>query len=269
MSRKKLSLLAVGVLGALAVVAFFAVPALLGFSEEGPPRLAIGDSSEGSIALVVGREDGAQPAEIDSVGSPEVVGVNDPVQSETTRIETADGDWILTGDSVAGYRVFKEFVGLSNFEAVGRTSSITGDLNIGANVVTDAEFQVNIASITSDDPRRDAQFRGPILSAEIFPFATFTLTSPIELNDAALSGEAITVDATGELTLRGVTNEVEIPLTARLVGDEVQVAGSIDVIFEDFDIDPPFTPTIVVDEVGVIEFSLFFEQADAAVVEAA
>ena len=48
-----------------------------------------------------------------------------------------------------------------------------------------------------------------------------------------------------------------------LVGDEVQVAGSIDVIFDDFDIDPPFTPTIVVDDIGVIEFSLFFEQADS------
>ncbi len=263
MSRKKWPLLAVGAISAIAVVAFFAVPTLLGFSEEGPPQLAIGDRSESSIAAVLGREDGAQPADPDSASTAEGLEVVDPVQSETIRIETADGDWILTGDSVAGYRVFKEFVGLSDFEAVGRTSSITGELSIEDNGVTDAEFRVNIASITSDDPRRDAQFRGPILQAEIFPFATFTLTSRIELDDAALAGESVTVDATGELTLKGVTNEVEIPLTARLVGDEVQVSGSIDVIFDDFDIDPPFTPTIVVDDIGVIEFSLFFEQADS------
>lgn len=60
--------------------------------------------------------------------------------------------------------------------------------------------------------------------------------------------------------LKGATQEVDVTITARLVGDEVQVAGSIDVVFEDFGIDPPFTPTIVVADTGVIEFSLFFEQ---------
>ena len=57
---------------------------------------------------------------------------------------------------------------------------------------------------------------------------------------------------------------MEFALTARLVGDEVQVAGSIDVVFADYNIEPPFTPTIVVRDEGIIEFSLFFEQTDAA-----
>ena len=69
---------------------------------------------------------------------------------------------------------------------------------------------------------------------------------------------------TGELTLKGVAQEVEFPLTARLVGDQVQVAGSIDVVFEDFGITPPSTPVIVVRDEGVIEFSLFFEMTDVA-----
>ena len=176
------------------------------------------------------------------------------------RIENADGTWVIVGDSVAGYRVFKEFVGLSDFEAVGRTSSVTGELVIDGDTVTDAEFSVNLTTVTSDDPRRDAQFRGPILNTDIFRFGTFSLTSPIELTEAALNGEAVTFAATGELTLKGVTNEVDVPLTARLVGDEVQVAGSIDVVFEDFGIEPPFTPSIVVADEGVVEFSLFFEQ---------
>ena len=255
MTRSKLALLAVGVIGALAVIALFAVPAILGFDSEGPPRLAIGDRAEESIALAVGREDGAQPSALEA--DAEVIEVGD---DGTIRIENADGAWALTGDSVAGYRVFKEFVGLSEFEAVGRTESVIGDLQIDGGVVTDAEFQVNLTTVTSDDPRRDAQFIGPILQTSIFPFATFTLTSPIDLGDAALSGESINVDALGELTLKGATEEVDVTITARLVGDEVQVAGSIDVVFEDFGIDPPFTPTIVVEDTGVIEFSLFFEQ---------
>ena len=66
MTRSKLALLAVGVIGALAVIALFAVPAILGFDSEGPPRLAIRDRAEESIALAVGREDGAQPADLEA-----------------------------------------------------------------------------------------------------------------------------------------------------------------------------------------------------------
>ena len=259
MTRKKFALIALSVVSALAAIGFFAIPAILGFDSVGPPGLAIGDRAEESIAEAVGREDGAQPAEL--TPGAEAIEVD---EDGTIRIENADGAWVLVGDSVAGYRVFKDFVGLSEFEAVGRTSSITGDLNIDDDVVTDAEFQVNLATVTSDDPRRDAQFTGPILQTSIFAFATFNLTSPIDLNEAALAGEAVEVDATGDLTLKGVTQEVDVALTARLVGDEVQVSGSIDVVFEDFDIDPPFTPSIVVRDEGIIEFSLFFEQLDVA-----
>ena len=258
MTRTKLALILGGVIGALAVVAFFAVPALLGFDSEGPPALVVGDRAEESLALVLGRTDGAQPDDAIVEVSGEATSGS---TARTIRIETVDGAWVLTGDSVAGYRVFKDFVGASEFEAVGRTSLVTGDLTIEDGSVTGAEFRVNVASIESDDPRRDAQFRGPILTTDVFPFANFTITSPIELGDAAITGEEITVNATGELTLRGVTNEVTFPLTARLVGEEVQVAGSIDVVFEDFGIDPPFTPAITVRDSGIIEFSLFFEQS--------
>lgn len=259
MNRTKLALILGGAIGALAVVAFFAVPALLGFDSEGPPALVVGDRAEESLALVLGRTDGAQPN--DAVVE-ESSAANVGSTARTIRLETVDGAWEITGDSVAGYRVFKDFVGASEFEAVGRTSSVTGDLTIEDGSVASAEFRVNVASIESDDPRRDAEFRGPILNTEVFPFADFTITSPIELGDAAITGEEVTVNATGELTLRDVTNEITFPLTARLVGGEVQVAGSIDVVFEDFNITAPSTPTITVRDSGIIEFSLFFEQAE-------
>ena len=41
--------------------------------------------------------------------------------------------------------------------------------------------------------------------------------------------------------------------------NKIQVAGSIDVTFADFNIGPPFTPTIDVRDGGIVEFSLFFE----------
>ena len=139
-----------------------------------------------------------------------------------------EGAWTLTGDSVAGYRVVEDFVGgLSDFEAVGRTSEITGDLTIEGTTVSVAAFSVDVASITSDDGMRDNQFRGPIMNADEFPTAEFAITSPIDLGDDPGSGEIITVEAAGELTLRDATVDVVFPLEASLVGAEVQVAGAV------------------------------------------
>lgn len=50
------------------------------------------------------------------------------------------------------------------------------------------------------------------------------------------------------------------PLEASLVGSEVQVAGSIDVLFSDYGIDNPSNAFVSVRDEGVVEFSLFFTQ---------
>lgn len=256
MTRRAKVIGALGLVVAVLVIRFFALPAFLGLESDSPPDLVVGDRASASIAAVLER--GQEPTGETEVEA-EQVEVATPIQ-----LDSIDGPWAIAGDSVAGYRVFKDFVGASEFEAVGRTSSVFGDLAIEGTTVAEAFFSVDIATVLSDDDRRDAQFRGPVLSADIYPFANFTLTSPIELSATATEGGEVTVDVTGELRLRGVTNEVEFPLTARLVGDEVQVAGSIDVVFADYGITPPSTPVIVVRDEGVIEFSLFFEMADVA-----
>ena len=256
-TRTKLTLILSGVISALAVVALFAVPALLGFDSEGPAALVVGDRAEDSVALVLARVDGAQPndAIVEEIGE-----AASRSTARTLQIETVEGAWFLTGDSVAGYRVFEDVVGAGEFEAVGRTSLVTGDLTVEDGSVIGAEFQVDVASIVSDDPRRDAQLRETTLTTEVFPFASFTVTSPIELGDAALAGEEFTVNVTGELTLRDVTNEVTFPLTVRLFGREVQVAGSIDVVFGDFDITAPVTPAITAVPNGVVAADPCFGQ---------
>ena len=72
-----------------------------------------------------------------------------------------------------------------------------------------------------------------------FPTATFKLTSPIELGDAAATGAKTAVTATGDLTIKGVTKSVQFPLKAQLTGDTVVVVGSLDVAFSDFGITVP------------------------------
>lgn len=224
---------------------FVAGFALFTFRDEGPDELVLGERATTTTEAGEPTSTTQAPASSDTTVAP----VSDGV----------DGTWALSPDSVAGYRVVEDFAsGLSDFEAVGRTSMIEGSLTIAGTQVTAAEFSVDIASMESDDSRRDNQFRGPIMNSTEFPTADFVLTSPIELGDIPAEGETITADASGELTLRGVTNPVSFPLSARLVDGEIETLGSIDVVFADYGIANPSNNVISVRDEGLVEFSLIF-----------
>ena len=66
----------------------------------------------------------------------------------------ADGTWTVGGDSLVGYRIDETIFGQGNV-AVGRTSTVTGNLTIAGGSVTDAKFTVDMTSVTSDGSRRD------------------------------------------------------------------------------------------------------------------
>jgi polyisoprenoid-binding protein YceI len=186
-----------------------------------------------------------------------------PVDTQPPAGETdapADGVWNITEASELGYRVKEILFGVDTV-AAGRTNQITGSLTIDATRVTDAEFVVDVASIESDESRRDSQFRGRIMSTDEFPTATFTLTEPIELGTEAIEGATVEATATGELTLRGVTNTVTFDVTAGLENGRIAVLGSIPVVFADYLIANPSVGGITTEDNGVLEFVLAFEPA--------
>ena len=94
--------------------------------------------------------------------------------------EPGSSQWVATDSSQVGYRVEEVLFGV-NTTAVGRTNQVDGTLSIDGTQVTGVDFTVDVASITSDESRRDSQFRGRVMSADEFPTATFALTQPIEL----------------------------------------------------------------------------------------
>ena len=166
----------------------------------------------------------------------------------------------MTDESELGYRVKEVLFGVDT-EAVGRTNQITGSLMIDGTAVTDAEFTVDVASISSDESRRDGQFRGRIMSTDEFPTAVFTLTAPIELGTQPADGVEVATSATGELTLRGVTNPVTFDLTAKLENGKIGVLGNIPVVFADYSIANPSFGGVTTEDNGQLEFVLVFEPA--------
>jgi polyisoprenoid-binding protein YceI len=173
---------------------------------------------------------------------------------------TGDGSWTVTDGSVVGYRV-KEVLFGQSADAVGRTSALTGTMNIDGATVTDASFTVDMATLASDESRRDAQFNGRIMVTNVYPTATFALSEPIDLGSLPDANTDVTATATGELTLHGVSKTVTFDITGRYTGSQVEIAGSIPITFADWDIANPSFGPVTTEDNGILEFSIAFVPA--------
>jgi polyisoprenoid-binding protein YceI len=171
-----------------------------------------------------------------------------------------DGTWNVTDESEFGYRVEEVLFGV-NTTAAGRSNQITGSMEIRGTTVTDASFTVDVGSITSDEPRRDTQFRGRVMEVDQYPQATFTLSAPIDFGTIPAAGDQITASATGELTLHGVTQQVTFDVTAELSDNSIGVLGNIPIRFADYQIDNPSISRITTEDNGLLEFILVFARA--------
>jgi polyisoprenoid-binding protein YceI len=143
----------------------------------------------------------------------------------------------------------------------GRTEQVTGELAVSGLTLESASFEVDVASIATDSANRDDYFRTEALRTAEFPTASFVLTEPITVDAAPAVGEVRTVQATGELTLAGVTKPVTVELQAVLNGATGQVAGSIPITFADFGVEAPNLGFVSVEPNGTVEFSLVLSRA--------
>ncbi len=182
--------------------------------------------------------------------------------AEATWPDDPTGDWVISsaGETFVGYRVNEELVGVGTFTAVGRTSAVTGSLSFDGAAITGVEIEADLTQLRSDDTRRDRALGSQGLETQDYPTASFSLTQPIALDAVPGEGDAIAVDAVGELTLHGVTNEVTIPLEGQRAGGFVVVVGSLEIQFEDYGMRAPSAFVVVsIEDFGLMEFQLVFE----------
>ena len=171
-----------------------------------------------------------------------------------------DGGWRVTTGSEVGYRVAETLGGVAT-EGVGRTDQVEGGIEITGTTITEATFTVDVASIRSDSSRRDEQFAGRIMETDLYPTASFVLTMPIDIGTIPPEGQDVSLTATGDLTLHGVTKAVTFDLTARVDNGRVGILAAIPVVFADFGIaNPSFGPVQTGDE-GELEVLLVLDRA--------
>jgi polyisoprenoid-binding protein YceI len=247
-----------GVIGGfIAALLFFgAIFVYVTFVNDSPDALDETDLSDALVATT--------RAPLVEDAAPTTAPTTDTATSSETTAPAADvsfdGDWVPTTASEFGYRVEEVLAGV-NTTAVGRSNEIEGLLTIGGTTATVVDIVVQIENITSDDSRRDSQFTGRIMNAAEFPTAEFRLTEPIDFGRIPVGDEQITATATGELTLRGVTNPVTFDVTAQTTDGRIGVLGSIPVLFEDYGIDNPSFGAVSTEDNGLVEFVLVFERA--------
>jgi polyisoprenoid-binding protein YceI len=206
--------------------------------------------SEVNLDAAVGAIDGGRAVSVDGVNG-------------NWAVDTSIGEFSFedsTG-SFVGFRVQEELSGIGSTTAVGRTPAVSGTITIDGTTLTATSIEADMSELTTDDSRRDRSARDALETSQ-FPSATFVLTSPIDLGDAATTGARAAVTATGDLTVHGVTKSVNFPLEAQLTGNNIVVVGSLDVLFSDFGVTAPTSRiALSVDDHGTLELQLFFSRS--------
>ena len=179
--------------------------------------------------------------------------------------DSPDGSWQVSddGSSYVGYRVKEQLAFLdSPNEAVGRSSAVTGTMEVAGDTVEDVRIEADLTRLTSDETRRDNAIRQRGLESERYPTAILELAEPIKLAKAPVEGEEVRGQGKGRLTVHGVTREVDLDLRGRWSGSTIQVVGQLPVKMSDYQIEAPrFGPVVSIEDSAAVDFSLVFERA--------
>lgn len=170
---------------------------------------------------------------------------------------------VIEGQSEAWYLADEKLARLpTGSTAKGTTDKIAGEFHLtedGLDPSKATTFTVDLASITSDNSRRDERMRAALETSK-YPTTTFTATAISGL--PAEFGTADTIlQLTGTLDLHGVQKEVTWELKVKRDGDILSVLGTTAFTYADFNITKPDIAGVVsVAEDVTLQVQLFIQE---------
>lgn len=130
----------------------------------------------------------------------------------------------FTAGSVARYRINEQLARLSlPTEAVGETRDVAGAIVLSADGVVERDASIvtiGLASLRSDERRRDGYVRDRTLGTREFPDATVAISELRGLPWPLPSSGEVSVVLVTDTTIRGVTSPLEWAAVITFDGDE-------------------------------------------------
>jgi len=164
-----------------------------------------------------------------------------------------DGNWIVTDGSAAGFRAEESFL-VQSGTIVGRTNAVTGSLVISHNEIASGSFQVDLSKLTVGGKKNENFFK--LLDTDKYPNATLTFTNPIVFTSIPSNGQTLSSNASGSLTIHGISHPVTFTFSGRYDGTALEAVGSAPVLASDWGIESPFG----IHDNDVIEFLVILQR---------
>lgn len=188
--------------------------------------------------------------------------VNSGGEPATTDV---DGLWdIIPGEgknqTQAGY-TFHEFLPGQSKSTSGRADNkneenITGNIRVAGEMLTEAQVNVRVDGISSDQEKRDINVRREIFETDKYPEASFTLTKPVDISDIPDDGTPGEATVTGDVEIHGKRKTITSPFTVLRTGDKVVLSANIPINRLDFGVKTPQFVAAQVDEEGTLDVML-------------
>jgi polyisoprenoid-binding protein YceI len=199
-------------------------------------------------------------------GEPSTELTTPDIAGETTIAASAGGNPEFVIDptqSLATFEIDEELSGSAN-HVVGTTNVVAGQIQMDPSDLSTVQFSqiiINGRTFATDSSFRDRAIRGPIIlnsAVDEFELITFDVASVVGLSGSASPGDTVEFTLTGDLTVRGTTNQETFDVTVTL-RDESTLTGSAEttVLRSDYGIGIPNVPRVanVGDEVLIrLEF---------------
>ena len=193
----------------------------------------------------------------------DTAGANGSASDGTWVVDTSVGEFSITDSTgtFVGVRIDEQLANVGATTAVIRTPEVDGTIELDGTTLVSADIEADLTALVSDETRRDDNVQRA-LNTGTNPTATFTLTEPVELDALPTADDPIEVAATGELTINGVTNTVDVPLQIAMTDGVAVVTGTFDVTLADYNVQAPAAPIVLsVADTGTVELQLFLTPA--------
>lgn len=154
---------------------------------------------------------------------------------------------VVSQNSTASYEASFQAAGQPLPSSVmGVTGDVSGQFTLTADVHIQAlELIVDLRTLDSGSPERDAHVRNDTLETSKYPYATFRVTDASVLSGNYVEGQNVTFKLSGELNLHGITRPEVFSMQGILTGNTITGTASSLIHLQDFKMKPPQTTAVV------------------------